>query len=358
MTASRRHLAACLAALAGTILVLAGLLYWQASRQATASADEHLDTVRLTQRLVEGQDARDLATRAEIIADNQAVTGYVAEALGGSLPGLTVDTASIADLLEERRSQLELAAAAVIDDEGNVVAGAKLFSNQGSFDAEPLFIAAKKSQALQTGLWIDGTRLLHVAIRPLVAYGSGNAYLLIGMPVNQGFAQTIADIGATDVALVATSSDGPLTLASTLQPNEQLALQSQMAAMSGSAEKRFVIDYDGSHYDGSVAPLFGSSKASLVALITPRRDIASLLGLGLPMLIGGLLALLAVAVVSYRSWVRVYRPAGDLLTVMEQAANTGDLHMKAPERGAPVIADLAATLNRLLAGLDKSFGEK
>ena len=91
MSASRRYVAMSLAAFFIALSVFAGLLYWQDARVTAASARSHLDTVQLTQRLVEAQDSRDLGARAELIADNQAVTGYISAALGTPLPVMAAD---------------------------------------------------------------------------------------------------------------------------------------------------------------------------------------------------------------------------------------------------------------------------
>jgi hypothetical protein len=245
-----------------------------------------------------------------------------------------------------------LAAAAVIDFRGELVASTQLFSTQQQFATEPLFIEARQSQTLQTGLWIDGTRLLHIAIRPLVDSGQGKTYLLVGMPIGQTFADSIARIGATEVALVAKRPDGPLTLATTLEPTEQIALQSQLIAKAGSAEQRFGINYEGRHYDASVAPLLGSKTASLVALVASRGAMASFLAPGLPMIVGGLLVLLVVGLMSRVLWWRVVIPADDLTRIIDYAASSGDFHLTASERGAPPVAAIASAVNRLLARLN------
>lgn len=351
MTARRRHLLRSIALFAVVLVGLLGLLAWQDARIASTTSREHLDAVVGAQRLVETQEARDLATRAQLIAGNQAVVGYVTQALGGALPGTTVDSTSIVDLLEERRDQLGLAVAAVLDSGGRLVATTERFSADRDFSQEPLFVDASKAQTLRDGLWIDGSRLLHIAILPLASYGSGDAYLLVGTPVGQPFAQTIAKVGAADVALVAATPEGRVVVASTLDPHQQAALSAAMPAGDATDARRLRVDIDGTPVDAMVAPLMRSSKAQLVALVTSPRSVGSFIALHLPLVLGGLLTLLLVATASSLVWTRVLGPLEQLGAVMARAADQNDLRLTVPERGIGSVSRLAATCNRLLARL-------
>lgn len=353
MADARRYLVRSVAGLLAALMIFAGLLAWQDARLAAASADKHLDTIRLAQRLVESQEARDLAVRAQLIAGNQAVVGYVTQALGGALPGTDIDRSSIIDLLEERRDQLGLAVAAVLDSQGNLVATTERFSATREFGKQPLFLEARAAQALRSGLWVDGSRLLHIAILPLASYGSGDAYLVVGTPIGQQFAKTIAEIGATDVALLASTPEGRVVVAGTLDPDQVTVLQAALPATSGSKEERLRIDLDGHRRSASVAPLFGSSAVRLVALVSPSRDAASFSAVRLPMLLGGTMAWLSLVMGLWLLWSRLLEPAAVLAKVMERAADTGDTHLSVPPRGVQAIARLATAFNGLLARLSK-----
>lgn len=351
MAAQSRYLLASVAVVAVTALVAVGLLVWQDGRLAAATAGSHLDTVDAAQQLVESQDARDLSTRAELIAGNQAVIGYVTQALGSALPGTTIDRGSIVDLLEERRDQLGLAVAAVLDSTGKLVASTDRTARVTDFSNDPLFVAASKAQALRTGLLLDGPRLLHIAILPLAAYGSGDAYLLIGIPVGDPYARTIARISDTDVALVATTPKGRVVVASTLPANDHAAVLASLPAKIGADVQRVRLNVDGTTMAGSMSTLLGSGQAQLVGLVAAGRDVSAFTALRLPMAIGCALALLLVALATWLFWSRVLGPLAQLGGVMERAADQGDFRLTAPERGLEAVKRLAAAFNRLLAQL-------
>ena len=99
-----------------------GLSVLHERRLSDAVAADHLDAIRSAQTLVERAQTDQLTVRAQLIASNQAVTGYIVQSLETSLPGTEVDYGSVVDLLEERRNQLGLALAAVLDADGRIVA--------------------------------------------------------------------------------------------------------------------------------------------------------------------------------------------------------------------------------------------
>ena len=124
------------------VVVTLALLRMHDERLEDALSQRHLVAIREAQRLVEAQSVRELSLRAELIASNQAVTAYVVQALDAVLPGMEVDAASVADLLEERRQQLGLAMAAVLDADGTLVATTESLSLD--FAALPSFAAARE----------------------------------------------------------------------------------------------------------------------------------------------------------------------------------------------------------------------
>src|SRR3989339_1095671 len=136
--------------LAATAVVSAGLVAWQIARDARGVAHRTLTTLQLTQALVEAQQDSDLTTRGELIAGNQAVVGYMTQALGSALPGVEVDHSSIVDLLEERRTQLGLDVAAALGADGKLLATTDRHPETHDFASDPVFAAASKAQSPRT----------------------------------------------------------------------------------------------------------------------------------------------------------------------------------------------------------------
>ena len=335
------------AVFAAVLLALLALFRWQDTRLTTAVADDRLQQMQQVQGLVAQIGRQALESQGQQIAGNQGVTGYVAQALGGSLPGVVFDTASLVDLLQDRRDQLGLSVAAIIDAQGKVVATTQPFADGNDFSSDPLYLGASKTGKVQTGLMLDGGRLLRVSILPLVDYGVGVAQLLVAEPIGIEQARAIADIGHADVALLADTAAGPLVIASTLPTEQQAGLLAELPMRGTSDVARAVIHLNGVRQDVSVQPLFGLPQARLVSLVRPRTDEASFLALRLPFLIASVLLLLVLVVVAWQVWRRLLGPANALADVVERSAQTNDMHMSAAVSGAPVLRRLAMGINQI-----------
>jgi len=331
------------------LCALLALVSWQQGRLARVLAADRLQTSHAAQRVIEAQYRNTLETRAELIAGNQAFVGYVAQALGGALPGMPIDTRSIIDLLQERRGQLGLAVAAVLDGQGTLVVATERFSEGRRLGEEPLFVQARDKQAIASGVWLDGERLLHVAIMPLAADGSSDGFLLVGMPLDHAIARAVADVAHTDVALVSVNRERARIVASTLDVAGETRLGESLPRADGGLAVGELPGVAGGQV-GSVAPLFGGEVGQLVTLVSPTRGVVASLTLLLPVVIGGLLALLLVLATAVAWWRGVVVPATALAGLLDRAAS-GDYHLKADERGDGVIARVASAFNRLMTHL-------
>lgn len=329
------------------LLTLFALFRWQDARLTTAAADERLQQMQQVQGLVAEIGRQGLESRSGQIANNQGVTGYVAQALGGSLPGVVFDTVSLVDLLQDRRDQLDLAMAAVIDAQGQIVASTEPFAAGSDFSKDPLYLQASKTGKVQTGLMVDGGRLLRVSVQPLVDYGVGVAQLLVAERIGIDQARSIADIGHVDVALLANTPSGLLMVASTLPADQQVGLLEQLLEGGTADIAHTELRIGGKRQDVSVQALFGVPQARLVSLVLPRTDAASFIALRLPFLIGCGLPLLAFMVGAWSVWRQLLVPADALVDVIERAAQTNDVHMSAPVAGAEAIRRIGEAINQI-----------
>lgn len=322
-----------------------GLVAWQVSRDVAQVADRTLSTLGQTRQLVEAQLNRDLTTRGELIAGNQAVVGYMTQALGSALPGVEVDTSSIVDLLEERRTQLGLDLTAAIGADGRLLATTDNSLDTHDFATDPVFAAALKSQAPRTGLWSDGEQLLHVAMLPLARYGSEDAYLLVGQNIGQDYVQTIAQIGAGDVAIIAPSPAGPSLTVSTLDIADSAALAGALG--DASTDGRIQLGLSARDADAESSTLFGNPDARVLTL-AGNPSMGSAIAAHLPTMVLAALAWLALAMALWWYRRQVALPLQALAGLIGRAAETGDHHLHAAEQGTPVVVQVANAFNQLM----------
>ena len=326
-------------------VVAIGLVAWQVSRDVAQVAERTLSTLGQTRQLVEAQLDRDLTTRGELIAGNQAVVGYMTQALGSALPGVEVDRSSIVDLLEERRTQLGLDVTAAIGADGRLLATTDNALDAHDFRTDPVFKGALESQAPRTGLWSDGEELLHVAMLPLARYGSGDAYLLVGQRIGQEYVETIANIAAGDVVIVAPSAAGPAVAATTLGTEDAAAIGPAVQAISEDGRMRLALSTHDSAAESSA--LFGNRDVRVLT-VASNPSLGTSIAAHVPTILLAALAWLALAggLLWYRR--QVVRPLQALSGLIGRAAETGDHHLHAAEQGAPVVVGVAQAFNQLM----------
>lgn len=328
---------------------------WHEARLSRALAAGDLSDLRAMHRVVERQHARETALRAEMIAGNQAVTGYIGQALDGALPGIEPDYTSVVDLLEERRAQLGLSMVAILGADGQVLASTDRLTGPLSFGDSPLFREVRERKLARGGLLVEGERLMDMLVLPLAEYGFSEIYLLVASPVDQRFVQSIADgIGAgpgvgtpgVDIAVIAQGPQGDRIAATTLAAKPAAALPLNLPA---NAAVSATLDIDGVPRAAVAVPLFGDARARVLLISAPDSGAATRAAARLPLLVGGAAVLFALLVALWWIRRRWWAPFDALSRLVIYAADSGDLHLKAPVAGAAPVARLADAFNRLCA---------
>jgi hypothetical protein len=330
------------------LLSLAAAMTWQKARVLQAHDAHVREQALAAQRLLEAQHRAELYQRAEQVAGDPAFVGYVEQAMGGALPGMTVDTTSIVDLLRERQSQHGLAALAVLDRNGRVVASTMRLSGSGALQDDPLVERTRTDLAATTGVWLRPDSLMHVAVLPLTAVGISEGFLLAGVPLDFEFAQALGSAAGADVSLQRTA-DARIVV-STLGDSAPAAPVDQAPAAALRAAATASVAVDGVGRPVVSAPLLGSERVRLLMIPfdAPRAALAS--ALRLPSLVAAALLLLAMACGGW--WLRrcVLQPVKAIASRLDRAAG-GDYHLQFPEHDAGAVVPLATAFNRLMANL-------
>ena len=310
--------------------------------QGTASVERELQASRLVE----------LQLRAELLAQDPAFVDYVAQSL---IPnpqlGGAVDSASISDLLKERRHGYDIAM--VLDPQGKPVATSGiLLKDHDSIRRDPLVTSAIGRLKSQQGVWVDHGQLLWVAVNPLLRGGVLQGALLTAAHVDDAFAIAVSRIARTDVAVLVQPVPG-----SDPAPSSGLdswigqALSTQLPGVLGVT----AVDGNGMQLtDGQrtvsawITPLKTSSGQAALVAIGPdqhaenRIDVAAL-----PLLIGiggfGICVVLFVLLQWWRTWLPLQR----MLEVI-QLANPGDQHFTIRVHGSLIVRRLRDGINRLL----------
>ncbi|MFZ5637632.1 MAG: hypothetical protein ACOY82_13715 [Pseudomonadota bacterium] len=351
MKAPSRAVLVAAAIFSAAIALAAGIVVWHDARLARSLAADELRELRAAHRTIERQYARETALRAEMIAGNQAVTGYIAQALDSVLPGTEPDYTSVGDLLEERRGQLGLALVAILGEDGRVLASTDRLTGPLSYAESPLFREVRDEKSARSGLLVEDQRLMEMQVLPLAEYGFSEIYLLVASPLDAGFAKSIVDVvGAdtgVDTALLADVAGQRRIAATTL--GDGAAADAIASAATGKTGDVGDLTIGGVRRAAVSVPLFGDARARVVLVASNRPGDAVRDAARLPLLAGaGIASIVLLAAMVWFRW-RWWSPFEALLRVAIYAADSGDLHLRAPVVGSGPVARLTDAFNRLCA---------
>lgn len=343
------------------IAVAAALGLWRGERFARSVAEESLATSQSVQDYFQQRRLRELELISALMASDRPFVSYVAQALNTPAGGLTLDGESIRDLLNERREQLGFDHAAVLDRTGRLVVDTSRIV-QGTRDVSKLpgVADAIRDLAPKSAIWIDEGRALLVAIVPLLAGQTLEAFLVTGMAIDEEVAREIAKASRTDLVYVVPAGPNQYTaVASTLDLAQTQQLVASLgerhaefkAAASRAATELNKITIGGQVWRARVS-YFGdpANDALQVALVSPDQQRVVASGLTNTMLWSGGAAVLLLMLVPLAISRTVLRPLNQLADGADRAGR-GELPQPIRVVGSGEIARLGRSFNRLLADL-------
>ncbi|MGY3039401.1 hypothetical protein ACVWWQ_000988 [Rhodanobacter sp. TND4EL1] len=332
------------------VLVAAAGVVWQVRRIAHGQSLDRLHVAATAERELEANRLTELQLRGDLLAQDPAFVDYVAQSL---IPnpqlGGAIDSASISDLLKDRRRGYDIAM--VLDPQGRVVAASGiLLKDHASIQRDALVTGTISQRQPQQGLWVDHAQLYWVSVSPLLRGGALQGVLIAASRVDDAFAIAISRMAHVDVALLMPPVPGAALPPSTGLGWTGPALSAQLAdvlAVSDSNGQAVNLT-DGQHATTAwVTPLKTSGERAALVAIGPDQDGVAVDPAALPWLIGvagfGLCAMLLVLLQWWRTWLPLQR----MLAVIELAGH-GDQHLTIRTRGSAIVRRLRDGINPLL----------
>lgn len=322
---SRLGIRILLAAVIGLLLILAsGITLGEWLRADAVSRGDARARAQLlaAQTAAESALAAELALRAEWIASDNASVAYIADALALANSGQPVDTASISDLLAERRVQSGLEIVGVIDPAGRWVVGARPWLDGGGLPSgHPLFQRAQKEHALVRGLVREEGRAFLGVIAPLMRAGAIEAWLYAAHPLDGDWLARIAALAPAELTIVDKANQ---VLARTDAP-----------------------DVAGETVGGPILhqALFGSAGPTALRARLLRVQEAALPAPLLVFTLSGCAVWLLLVMVAWRS---LLHPIDSACGLLERAAS-GDFHLRAPAWRGGIRGRFASAFDALMA---------
>lgn len=294
-----------LVAALGLLLIAAGFLtlsLWLDARQQARDRSAFDARMTAAQAEVEAAIAADLDARAGWLATDPASVAYFADAMTAD-----PDTASISDLLEERRQQLGLDSVGLIDAEGRWIAGTRRWQDSGGKPAgHAAFVAARDSGRPARGLVREESRVFLGVIQPLLRGGARVAFVYAGRELDAALLRRLTLLVDGELALI------------------DDATKPQLWAREGERDAGAWLSALGAEASAWRAPLFGDRHARLLAQPASMAP-----GDRLPLLVAALAFAAFWLLLLAAIWRRLLQPIDSALGLLERAAR-GDFNLRAP----------------------------
>jgi class 3 adenylate cyclase len=323
-------------------------------RQSTAAIRAELgNTARVFQGLLKERE-NSMAAQARVLADSVQFKT--------ALDDRVQDPATMADVAQEKRSELGLALFQVVGRRGALLASLVGRENQpqpkpgpGAKPADAVFAqAVDPEQALDAfGVWSDGKLLFETYTAPIIIRDQVLGGLRIGFQMDDEFALTLKGQTGSEVAFVV---DGQV-LASSLDPGQRGALQASISALMGMAQGAeqgvFAPELGGTPYLGQFLALpdpLGNEGAQLLQLRSKAGVLQLLSSIRQTFFtVLGSLLLLAVAL----SFVFAGTVTKPLRALMQgtRAIEEGDLDYQIPISTKDELGQLAQSFNQMIGQL-------
>lgn len=331
------------------VAIAATGVMWQSDRATQTRSQHPLQQAGMVENQLQASRLQELQSRAETLTNDSAFVDYVAQSLiPNPQRGGAVDSASIGDLLKERRHGYDIAA--VLDPHGKLIAMSGILRRApASIRTDTLVARAINTLKPVQGVWVDHGQLLWVAVNPLLRGVALQGVLLTATHMDDAFAGAVGRIAGADVAFVIQPPPASVPAPSSgVDAWVTQALSAQSAALLGLTNGQALRLADAQHSTTAwVTPLkIASGRAALVA-IDPKADSGDTTNdAARPLLLGivafGVLGVLIVLLQWRRTWLPLQKLA-DLIDVAGKGKRAPALRVD----GSPIVRRLCDGVNQL-----------
>jgi hypothetical protein len=351
-----------IAATALAAVVVGGSLvtiYWQTKNVNDYGNVQLLDTAVSIQAVMQSQRQHGQEWETATMARDPGFVNYIAQALAaGAAVGAHIDSASIRDQLDERRTESYLTMVSLLDPSGHtLVASGNVDLEQRDYSATPLIkdVLAKHNQS--TALWAEKQKLLLVTVAPVMRGTEIQALLMSQEPVSKTFLDALSKTSHADAAVIIRDGETLRLVLSTLNSQDAQQLQGAIAtapslllqSMASPANGAALLSLDfGDHTVAArAAALFNNPNMAMVIALVPADRISAInVALRLPIICVGIAMLVLLLLLGVLVWLSSMRPLAKLAKLTERAA-FGDHEMLPPQRN-PHFARISSSVNHLI----------
>lgn len=302
---------------------------------------------------LQARQLTELRLRADHLAHDPAFVEYVAQSLiPDPARGGAIDSTSIADLLDSRRKDYDLAL--VLDPTGKPAArSGTLLAKDSGIGNDAAIQRAIATLEPQQEMRVEQGQIILVVVEPLLRGGALQGVLYAAKQLDSGFAMAVSKASGVDIALVATPAAAQATLPdSGLAPALVQAIRNSFSATPAPTQagsRRLSLQAGGTTLPAIATPLRTvGGRATLIALDSAFTAPSAAATLAWPLWLGiAILALIASGATLLR-WRRTDAPLESICTILERGVH-GDHELVIRTHGSTALRRLRDEINTLLA---------
>ena len=321
--------------------------------------DATLATAQGVQKYYLTQRARQLENASSIVVGNPNFSAYVARAFGDGSAINGIDTASLRDLISERREDLNADIVAILDLSGKaVVENGNTQIGALSLVGNSILERAKKTDVAVSGFLVQGKRLSLITCTAIRRGADIQALLLTGQNIDTAVATEASQLANAGLVLVEKSGTTWQVVTSNVDErvNRQIPAAMQIAVVDpavGSIDGSQLLDSDSGVWIFRAIPLFGSDgSVQLVSLLPPSFRDSVVRAVGFPLVIAAAALLVLALIMSVIAWRRFGRPL-DHLAYLSMLAEKGDHALEFKMKANGAVGRLASAFNYLMRELGR-----
>ena len=199
---------------------------------ANDTVSQKLSASQSVQKAFTEQRATQLELISMLVASDPAFVAYISAATSQAERDEDVDSASIQDLLLERKQQFGFDFAMVTTTEGHQLARSdQAMTAYKDLSSEPLLKLTMEELLPQAGFWVDKDTLYQASIIPLARGRNLIGFLITGLSINNTLANEISQISGSDIIISQREGDKLVSLASTHSLETTNDILKQLAAL-------------------------------------------------------------------------------------------------------------------------------
>lgn len=347
--------------LLSTVLVVLALgvaafaTYTRGSRIAEQAAHASLEHSREVQQNFQTLHFQRLRLMSQLVATDPAFVSYVAEA-GGNNPFAQTQPGegsnSIANLLNERQTEIGFDLGVVLDPSGTPIAQTQQSATlPGNMAANQVVAAAMQSQSPETGYWLRDGKIYQVAVASLGNRDQLAGYLVLGLLVSQAQLQNVKQVSDSDLVMLDETGGKYTSVVATLDPPHLAELEQALAGRTTLPSGVFMLTLGGERWLASAASLDTGGNGIALTLTSLDKAMGGFRDILTAQLAAALFALLLALALSWWLSAQTSKPLRKLAQAA-QAAARGDYqrHLPASKTGGEV-AELTGAFDSLLSDL-------